>query len=198
MSEEEVGKALAEKNQEIYINKLLKDLNQNYENLKIIIENIIILFFKELDNRCYEISFDSDNSLSRDEISNRIRKFFITLKMFIVTKIDNNKKTLESVVATIDFMKYVNQIEMLSNELYTSLGELYLKESDTLISDISNGLDDFSKSRLEKLVKEIIYNRFIEKIKSSISNTNLILINNYQENNERLDHMNEKTGVVTR
>ena len=198
MSEEEVSKELAKKNQEIYINKLLKDLDQNYENLKIVIENLIILFFKELDNRTYEISIECENKLSRDDMSNRIRKFFISLKGHIVKNIDKNKATLEKIVVTDDFMKYVNQLETLSSELYSSVGELYLKEADSLINDISKGFDDFSKERIEKIVKEIIYNHFMDKFKSSISNINLILINNYQENNNRLNHMNEKTSSIIR
>jgi len=198
MSEEEVSKELAKKNQEIYINKLLKDLDQNYENLKIVIENLIILFFKELDNRTYEISIECDNTLSRDEISNRIRKFFIMLKDALFKDIDTNKTTLEGVVVNNDFMQYVNQLEMLSSSLITNNQEIYLKEADSLINDVSIGFDDFSKERVEKLIKEIIYNRFMEKLKSSIGNINLILINNYQENNNHLDHMNEKTGAVTR
>ena len=198
MSEEEVSKELAKKNQEIYINKLLKDLDQNYENLKIVIENLIILFFKELDNRTYEISIECDNTLSRDEISNRIRKFFIMLKDALFKDIDTNKTTLEGVVVNNDFMQYVNQLEMLSSSLITNNQEIYLKEADSLINDVSIGFDDFSKKRLEKLIKEIIYNRFMEKLKSSIGNINLILINNYQENNNHLDHMNEKTAAITR
>jgi hypothetical protein len=198
MSEEEVSKELAKKNQEIYINKLLKDLDQNYENLKIVIENLIILFFKELDNRTYEISIECDNTLSRDEISNRIRKFFILLKDALFKDIDTNKTTLEGVVVNNDFMQYVNQLEMISSSLITNIQELYLKEADSLINDVSIGFDDFSKERLEKLIKEIIYNRFMEKLKSSIGNINLILINNYQENNNHLDHMNEKTAAITR
>ncbi len=198
MSEEEVSKELAKKNQEIYINKLLKDLDQNYENLKIVIENLIILFLKELDNRTYEISIECDNTLSRDEISNRIRKFFIMLKDALFEDIDTNKTTLEGVVVNNDFMQYVNQLEMLSSSLITNIQELYLKEADSLINDVSIGFDDFSKERLEKLIKEIIYNRFMEKLKSSIGNINLILINNYQENNNHLDHMNEKTAAITR
>ena len=198
MSEEEVSKELAKKNQEIYINKLLKDLDQNYENLKIVIENLIILFFKELDNRTYEISIECDNTLSRDEISNRIRKFFIMLKDALFKDIDTNKTTLEGVVVNNDFMQYVNQLEMLSSSLITNNQEIYLKEADSLINDVSISFDDFSKERLEKLIKEIIYNRFMEKLKSSIGNINLILINNYQENNNHLDHMNEKTAAITR
>lgn len=198
MSEEEVGKELAKMNQEIYIKKLLKDLDQNYENLKIVIENLIILFFKELDNRTYEISIDCDQTMSHDEISDRIRKFFIALKEHIFKKIDTNKTTLDGVVVNNDFMQYVNQLETLSGDLHTSVSELYLSLADSLINDISKGFDDFSKERLDKLVKGIIFNHFMTKLKASISNINLILINNYQENNNRLDHMNEKTGVVTR
>jgi len=198
MSEEEVSIELAKKNQEIYINKLLKDLDQNFENLKIVIENLINNFFKELNNRTYEISIDSDNTLSRDEISNRIRSFFNILKDYLFNNIDKNKTTLKGVVISNDFMKYVNQLEALSSELYTKIGELYLKETDSLINGVSIGFDDFSRERLEKLIRRIMYNRFMENVKSSISNINLILINNYQENNNHLDHMNEKTGAVTR
>ena len=193
MSEEEVSQALAEKNKEIYDKKLLKDIDLNFENLKLIFENTINIFSQEMNNRTYEILFDSENSISRDEINIKIKDFFDKLKEYINKTIDNNHNLLTEEINKKDYMRYINQISTLSGEFYTSLGELYQKEAESLLKELTNNLDNFSKTRLEKLIKEIIYNHFMMKAKSSISNSNLILNNNYQENNYYLEYINEKT-----
>ena len=196
MSEEDVGKRLAEVNQSIYLNKLLIDLDQNYENLKIVIENIINLFNNELINKTYEILLEDETVTTRENISGTVKDFFTILKNHIITNLDSNKKVLESIVVTNDFMKYVNQIETMTGALCESLSALYKSQSTDLINNISKGLSYFSRSRIENLVNEILFNRFIIKVKSSLSDVNLILINNYQENNNYLEHMNEKTGLA--
>ncbi len=193
MTEEEVSKQLAKMNQDIYLRKLIKDLEQSYEILTIVVNNLVVAFIKEMENHLYELSFNSDKSLTREEISIKVGDFFNKIKDYCQKKINENKDILIDVINNNDNMKYLNQIEMLSRELVDSLSELYLNESQGLISEISDGYDEFTKKRINNIVRDIFYNQFIVRIKSAISNANLILINNYSVNNEYLNHLNEKT-----
>ena len=60
MSEEDVSKQLAQMNEEIYFKNLLLDLDNNFDRLKRVFENTVSIYFREMDNRTYEIVFDSE------------------------------------------------------------------------------------------------------------------------------------------
>ena len=76
MTEEEVNAKLEEKNQELFFNKLKIDLDKCYKNLIVVINNILDAFQKDMELRVYEISFDAESLLSRDDINNRIKPIF--------------------------------------------------------------------------------------------------------------------------
>jgi len=196
MSDEEVSKQLAQMNQDIYNKKLLKDVDLSFENLKRIFEAAIAIFQKQMDTRIYEIIFDSESTLTRENISIKTKEFFDKLHDFVNKSLDNDKKTLIEIVNQKNYTGYINQINIASTEFIMLLESIYHELANSLIESLTENIDDFSSGRLEKLINEIIFNHFIAKSRSEISNTNLLLINNYNENNAYLDNMNQKTGVV--
>ena len=202
MSEEEVSQQLAQMNQDIYNKKLLKDIDLNFENLIHIFEDSIAIFQKQMDTRIYEVIFDSDSTLTREVINTKTKEFFDKLQEYIKKSLENDKKTrdfntyspeLFEIVNQKNYLGYVNQISVSSQEFIMLLEQKYQELSSILLENLTENIDDFSNGRLEKLINEIIFNHFIAKSRSDISNTNLLLINNYNANNEYLDNMNQKT-----
>ena len=193
MSEEEVSQQLAQMNQDIYNKKLLKDIDLNFENLIHIFEDSIAIFQKQMDTRIYEVIFDSDSTLTREVINTKTKEFFDKLQEYIKKSLENDKKTLIEIVNQKNYLGYVNQISVSSQEFIMLLEQKYQELSSILLESLTENIDDFSNGRLEKLINEIIFNHFIAKSRSDISNTNLLLINNYNANNEYLDNMNQKT-----
>ena len=80
MTEEEVNAKFLEMNNEIFINKLNIDLDRCYDNMIVIFNNVINAFQKDMALRIYEISFDSERILTREEIDIKTKDFLNKIK----------------------------------------------------------------------------------------------------------------------
>jgi hypothetical protein len=193
MTEEEVNVKFLEMNKEIFTKKLNIDLDKCYNNLNAIFNNVINAFQKDMELRIYELSFDSESILTREEIEIKTKEYFNTLKEYIATEINKNESLLIDTINNQDLNNYVNIITMCGNNLYNGISELYLKQIKLLLNDLGNKLDVYSKARLEKIINEIIYDHFMERCKMTIDSIHNILINNVHSNELYLDNMNKST-----
>ena len=193
MTEEEVNVKFLEMNKEIFTKKLNIDLDKCYNNLNAIFNNVINAFQKDMELRIYEISFDSESILTREEIEIKTKEYFNKLKEYITTEINKNESLLIDTINNQDLDNYVNIITMCGNSLYNGISELFLKQIKLLLNDLGNKLDVYSKARLEKIINEIIYDHFMERCKMTIDSIHNILINNVHSNELYLDNMNKSS-----
>ena len=192
----EVNSEFAKMNQDIYIKKLLKDVEECYGLLTINFANTINIFQQEMDTRVYEITYLEEDSLPKEEINKRIIDFFNKLHSFIDGELDKNKEKLKKYIYEGNLDSYNEYIEELTKELLLLIGENYKKEIIDLNNELKQGLSEFSINRLHNLVLEIIYNRFINRVKELLDDNKGILSNNLIMNNQRLETMNNKTVVA--
>ena len=193
MTEEEVNAKFLEMNKEIFIKKLNIDLDRCYDNMNVIFSNIINAFQKDMELRIYEISFDSESILSRYDIEIKTKAFFDKIREYIKSKIQKNESLLVTYINNQDLDNYIGNIELCSVELNNGISEIYLKEIDLLLNDLGRKMDIYSKVRLNKILKEILYNHFMERSKTTIDNVHSILKNNIHNNTEYLENMNKST-----
>lgn len=193
MTEEEVNAKLEEKNQELFFNKLKIDLDKCYKNLIVVINNVLDAFQKDMQLRVYEISFDAESLLSRDDINNRIKPFFDKMMEYCNKTIESNLALLLETINNHDIEKYSNDLDTLGNNFINGISTLYLEGIDLLIKSVSIEMDAYSKIRMNKILKEIVYNHFIERLTSTISDTNSIIKNNVTNNTSYLENMNKST-----
>ena len=193
MTEEEVNAKLVEKNQELFFNKLKIDLDKCYKNLIVVINNILDAFQKDMELRVYEISFDAESLLSRDDINNRIKPFFDKMREYCSKTNESNLKLLIETINNHDIEKYGNDLDALGNNFINGISTLYLEGIDLLIKSISVEMDAYSKIRMNKILKELIYSHFIERLSSTINDTNSIIKNNVTNNTSYLENMNKST-----
>ena len=193
MTEEEVNAKLEEKNQELFFNKLKIDLEKCYKNLIVVINNILDAFQKDMELRVYEISFDAESLLSRDDINNRIKPFFDKMREYCSKTNESNLKLLIEIIESHDLEKYGNDLDALGTNFVNGISTLYLEGIDLLIKSITVEMDAYSKIRMNKILKELIYNHFIERLSSTIIDTNSIIKNNVTNNTSYLENMNKST-----
>ena len=193
MTEEEVNAKFLEMNKEIFIKKLNIDLDRCYDNMNVIFSNIINAFQKDMELRIYEISFDSESILSRYDIEIKTKAFFDKIREYIKSTIQKNESLLVTYINSQDLDNYIGNIELCSSELNNGISELYLREVDLLLNDLGRKMDIYSKVRLNKILKEILYNHFMERSKTTIDNVHSILKNNIHNNTEYLENMNKST-----
>jgi len=196
MTEEEVSKQLLQMNNDLYYKKLIIDLEKVFENLNIIFQNVITNSSNELYRQAYSILHDDGKMIDSDKLKSIIESFFNELKENINKLLENNKGTLTQLINDNNQEEYVEQIHVLSSELIKSIDNLYKEKSKGLIDGISNGYQEFTRKRIESLVKELIYQHFINSLMSTSNDMNKILMNKYQSNNTYLENMNNKTVAM--
>jgi len=186
----DVLKQLEVKNREIYLNKLVIDLDNNLDILSITVNNIINLFTNEMINKILEIE---NGTMNRSKISTHVESFQEKLKDQIIIMIHERKTKLELLIKDIDNIEYEIKIKEETNEIINKVKEYYQSNIDNLFNQINTNYDEFDLKRLSDYLKDNNFEKIILKIKESLNNTDTILINNYKESFQKYLALNEKT-----
>lgn len=186
----DVLKQLEVKNREIYLNKLVIDLDNNLDVLSITVNNIVSLFTNEMINKILEIE---NGTMNRSKISTHVEAFQEKFKDQLIVMIHERKTKMESVLKDIDQEKYSEKLKEESQNIIHQIGKYYQNNIDTLYNQINTDYDEFNLKRLNDYLKENYYEKIILKLKESFNNTDIILINNYKESYQKYLELNEKT-----
>ena len=196
MTEEEVSKQLLQMNNDLYYKKLIIDLEKVFENLTIIFQNVITNSSNELYKHAYAILHDDGKMIDSVSLKKLGDDFFNKLKESIVVLLEKNKGILSKYINENNQEEYIKNIEVLSSEMMSSIDNLYRNSEGSLIDSISMGYQEFTRKRIESLVKELIYQHFINSLMSTSNDMNKLLMNKYQSNNTYLENMNNKTVAM--
>ena len=185
----DVLKELAVKNKEIYLNKLEIDLDNNEENILITIENIINLFTKEVTDKILEIE---NNTLLSHEASKEVISFHKTIHEKIKIIVKNRNDVIREQIKKIEENNYQDILNNETEKLIEEIQKVYQDNIDNLINNITKRSNIFTEKRLNDYLKILNYERFIKKIKESITNLDVILYNNYLESERKYNELNKK------
>ena len=186
----DVLKQLEVKNREIYLNKLVIDLDNNLDVLSITVNNIVSLFTNEMISKILEIE---NGTMNRSKISTHVEAFQEKFKDQLIVMIHERKTKMESVLKDIDQETYTGKLKEESQNIIHQIGKYYQNNIDTLYNQINTDYDEFNLKRLNDYLKENYYEKIILKLKESFNNTDIILINNYKESYQKYLELNEKT-----
>ena len=186
----DVLKQLEVKNREIYLNKLVIDLDNNLDVLSITVNNIVSLFTNEMISKILEIE---NGTMNRSKISTHVEAFQEKFKDRLIVMIHERKTKMESVLKDIDQETYTEKLKEESQNIIHQIGKYYQNNIDTLYNQINTDYDEFNLKRLNDYLKENYYEKIILKLKESFNNTDIILINNYKESYQKYLELNEKT-----
>ena len=186
----DVLKQLEVKNREIYLNKLVIDLDNNLDVLSITVNNIVNLFTNEMINKILEIE---NGTMNRSKISTHVEAFQEKFKDQLIVMIHERKTKMESLLKDINQETYTEKLKEESQNIIHQIGKYYQNNIDTLYNQINTDYDEFNLKRLNDYLKENYYEKIILKLKESFNNTDIILINNYKESYQKYLELNEKT-----
>jgi len=186
----DVLKQLEVKNREIYLNKLVIDLDNNLDVLSITVNNIVNLFTNEMINKILEIE---NGTMNRSKISTHVEAFQEKFKDQLIVMLHERKTKMESLLKDIDQETYTEKLKEESQNIIHQIGKYYQNNIDTLYNQINTDYDEFNLKRLNDYLKENYYEKIILKLKESFNNTDIILINNYKESYQKYLELNKKT-----
>ncbi len=184
----DVLQELKKKNKEIYLNKLIVDVDSNSEILEITINNMINLFTEEMINKLSEIYNKNIDDKNRKVIINFQEK----INNKLINLIHDRAFNLKNAVNIENNLNYKQNLDDETNVLIEKITKYYKEKVGKVIDDLSKELDSFSKDRIVDYFHILYYERLINKLKEILLNTNLILFNNYQVSLEKYDNMNKK------
>ena len=186
----DVLKQLEVKNREIYLKKLVIDLDTNLDVLSITVNNIVSLYTNEMISKILEIE---NGTMNRSKISTHVEAFQEKFKDQLIVMIHERKTKMESILNNIDQATYTEKLKEESQNIIHQIGKYYQNNIDSLYNQINSDYDEFNLKRLNDYLKENYYEKIILKLKESFSNTDIILINNYRESYQKYIELNEKT-----
>ena len=179
-----VSLELANKNKELYLNKLNMDLDNNANLLNSTITNNISVLGQELIKALISILDTPDI----DRITKIVNDFFNGYREEIKTILTNRYTELKEKKELDDYLSYIN------SNLIESIKNYYLNNCSQIISKIKTD-DDFIDERIDDYIENIFFNKFIKRIEECIKDANNLLINSYNESLARYKLMNEKTTI---
>lgn len=165
----DIKKQFQEKNWELFINKLMIDIDSNSNNLLLTTENLIILFFRKIDDFVAK-SLDSNNiSYSRFKIdqfnsaqrvklylliSNVIKEKYVLYKEYF----KNNKNDFSTEKKYIKcYFKYIDEKQDMFVDNLTSVINKYKAEYlSELKKEFSVDITSLNLSSLDELLEKII------------------------------------------
>lgn len=177
-----VSEELANKNRELYLNKLTMDLDSNLSFLSNIINNTINILGQELIGALLSIL----NSNDEVKITKIVNDFFDSYREAINNILTTRYNDLKTKINLDDYVSYIN------SQFLEEIKKYYLDNCSMIINEIKTE-EDFTNNRLDDYLQNIFYNKFLKRIIEFINDANNLLINNYNESLARYKLMNEKT-----
>ena len=181
---------LKNKNYELYINKLIVDLEKTMESL--------LMFYS---NYCDTLSKDStniiisylDNSLEKqDTVSNLVNTFFGMIKGKINTIIKERLENIKNNIQNIDHINYEKKLNDEALLIANQLSDYYQENIYMLIDEISKDITTYRLDFKDYLLNTL-YRKLINTLRDKLMYSIKLINNNYDENTMMLETINQKT-----
>ena len=191
-SDNDVINELRIKNQELYINKLIIDLENAMESLLIFFNNYCDTLSKEM-VMVLNSSLDSPDNSSQKEMMTQLVDSFLSLikdKLNVIVK--DRLTVIKSNIANIDTFNYEKKLNNESLIIANGISEYYNENIYMLIDEIK---EITSKHQLD--VKDYLLNsvylKLMNTLKDKLMYSIKLINNNYDENTTMLQSINQKT-----
>lgn len=180
---------LKNKNKEIYLNKLMIDIENNSEILELTINNMVDLLTSEMINKISEIQ----NKIDIKKIDEIVKSFQNKIQKELIRLINNRSSNLKMNISIDQEFNYKEKLEIETNILINGISKYYRNNLSTIINKLEIDMDSFGKDRLNDYFNVLYYERLINKLKEILNDKDMILCNNYQAGLLKYQNMNEKT-----
>ena len=181
---------LKNKNYELYINKLIVDLEKTMESLLMFYSNYCDTLSKDSTNTI--ISY-LDNSLEKqDTISNLVNTFFGMVKAKLNTITKERLENIKNNIQNIDHINYEKKLNDEALLIANQLSDYYQENIYMLIDEISKDITTYRLDFKDYLLNTL-YRKLINTLRDKLMYSIKLINNNYDENTMMLETINQKT-----
>ena len=185
----DVHEELKIKNQELYINKLIIDLDSAMESLLLFYDNYCDTISKDVINKT--ISF-IDNLENQDMINKLVNTFFNMYKNELHRIIKERMIHLKEDIQNIENLSYIKKLNEESRIISNQISEYYHENIYMLIDEI---MKDISNKKLEfkDYLLNSVYLKLINTLRDKLIFSMRVINNNYDESTTKIQDINTKT-----
>ena len=180
------------KNQELYINKLIIDLENAMESLLIFYSNYLDTNIKNINEKIISLLDDKQNIEKCEIITQVVNSFFNLFKDKLNSMIKDRLTVIKSNIQNIDTFNYEKMLNNESLIIVNQISDYYQENVYMLIDEI------IPEAKLRKLdIKDYLLNtvylKIINTLKDKLMYSIKLINNNYDENTTMLKVINQKT-----
>ncbi len=182
------------KNQELYLNKRIIDLDSSIESLLLFYNNYTSNLATDVSNQISSFYGIDSNSDQGKIMYNTISSFFVLcnnkLKDVLTKKIEKIKSTMNNVSDE----EYNKELRYMSIKAINAMSDYYFQNIDMLIKELVNESTDLAvNNKINSYFYETLYYKMMNVLRDQFSYSVKVIGNNNDENIQVMQNINEKT-----
>ncbi len=192
-NEIEIKEAIKANNEMMLLNKRIVDFDKAMDSFK-------VFYFGYLDEYednilkaiCSYKKIASDNTTAL-EIQQVITAFVNSHKDELSRLIDEYGSKIKDKMPLLDDNEYRKELNQMMLVIVNSISEFCTENINMLIEECVKGEDEDTNNKITNYLKVIVYGKLINTLRDNFSYSIRIIDNNHEENNRRMEIINQKT-----
>ena len=186
----DVQEALKNKNQELYINKLIIDLEKTMESLLMFYNNYSDTLSNDATTKI--ISYLDNGTDKSAAISNLVNTFFNMIKVKLNNIVKERLDSIKNDISNIDHINYEKRLDEEALYIANQISDYYQENVYMLIDEVSKDMTTY-RLDFKDYVLNTLNRRLINTLRDKLVYSIKLINNNYDENTQMLETINEKT-----
>lgn len=186
----DVQETLKNKNQELYINKLIIDLEKTMESLLMFYNNYSDTLSNDATTKI--ISYLDNGTDKSAAISNLVNTFFNMIKVKLNNIVKERLDSIKNDISNIDHINYEKRLDEEALYIANQISDYYQENVYMLIDEVSKDMTTY-RLDFKDYVLNTLNRRLINTLRDKLVYSIKLINNNYDENTQMLETINEKT-----
>lgn len=189
----DVNELVKATNQELLLQKKKIDLDNSMESLSVFYSNYSTTMAEKMNDIICKYHNIDPNSDDGKIYLNTITGFFNLANKKLNEIIKENANVLKDKLATLDDDSYNKELDYMSLVITNNMLDYYGESAKMLINEVIDNLDDVTCDRVSNYILEVLTVKMINKLKENMMFSMKVITNNSEENNQKIESINEKT-----
>ena len=189
----DVIEQLKVKNQEIFLNKKIIDIDTSMDSLLLFYSNYTKNLANDINNYISSIYGIDSNSEKGKIMYNTITSFFAIyhkkLKEILFKKMENIKSRINN-ISDDDYNK---ELRYMSIKTVNLMSDYYFQNIDMLINELTEEADNTIKNKISNYFSDSVYVKIMNVLRDQFNYSIKLISNNNEENIQVIQTINEKT-----